>query len=80
MTQRQNTIHGGTRTRAVLIDERDAADLIGLTPRFLQERRRTGDGPPFVRISSRCIRYRPSDIEAWAEDRLRTSTSDADAA
>jgi hypothetical protein len=69
-------IHGGTRTRAVLVDERTAATMIDLTPRFLQERRRTGDGPPFVRISARCIRYRPEDLEAWAAERIRTSTTD----
>jgi hypothetical protein len=60
----------------ILLNEREAADAIGLTPRFLVERRRTGDGPPFVRVSSRCIRYRPQDIERWAVERLRTSTSD----
>jgi hypothetical protein len=60
----------------VLVSEVEAAEMIGLTPRFLQVRRSTGDGPPFVRISSRCIRYRPEDLEAWAEERLRTSTSD----
>jgi predicted DNA-binding transcriptional regulator AlpA len=76
----QQKIHGGTRTRSILVDERTAATMIDMTPRFLQERRRRGNGPPFVQISSRCIRYRPEDIEAWAEERLRTSTSDQGAA
>jgi predicted DNA-binding transcriptional regulator AlpA len=76
----QQKIHGGTRTRSILVDERTAATMIDLTPRFLQERRRRGDGPPYVRISSRCVRYRPEDIEAWAEERIRTSTSDSGAA
>jgi hypothetical protein len=66
--------------RKILVDEREAADLIGLTPRFLQVRRQNGDGPPFVRVSSRCVRYRPEDLRAWAADRLRTSTSDLGAA
>jgi hypothetical protein len=60
----------------LLLTEAEAADSIGLTPRFLQERRRTGDSPPFVRISARCIRYRPEDLQRWAESHLRTSTSD----
>lgn len=60
----------------ILLTESEAADAIGLTPRFLTERRRQGDGPPFVRISSRCVRYRPADLERWAAERLRTSTSD----
>jgi hypothetical protein len=60
----------------LLLTEREAAEAIGLTPRFLTERRRLGGGPPFVRISARCIRYRPEDIQHWARERIRTSTSD----
>lgn len=62
-------------TTRILLDEREAAESIGLTPRFLQARRVRGDGPPFVRISSRCIRYRPEDIRRWAEEHLAQSTS-----
>lgn len=64
------------KTSKLLLSEAEAADAIGFTPRFLQERRRTGGGPPFVRISSRAIRYRPADIDAWAREHIRTSTSD----
>jgi len=65
-----------TRPPRLLLTEEEAAQAIGLTPRFLQNRRHLGDGPPFVQISSRCIRYRPDDIKTWAAERLRTSTSD----
>ena len=60
----------------ILLTEDEAAELIGFTPRFLQERRFRGGGPPFVRVSARAIRYRPVDLEEWAAKRLRTSTSD----
>lgn len=60
----------------ILLDEREAADLIGLTPRFMQSRRSQGDGPPYVKISSRCIRYRPEDLRQWAAERIRQSTAD----
>ena len=60
----------------LLLTEEEAADLTGFTPRFFQERRYKGDGPQFVRISARAVRYRIEDLEAWARDRLRTSTSD----
>ena len=60
----------------LLLSEAEAAEAIGLTPRYLQEKRRRGDGPPYVALSTRCIRYRPSDIDEWAAARLRTSTSD----
>lgn len=59
-----------------LLDEQTAAELIGLTPRFLQARRQRGGGPPYVSISRRCIRYRRSDLEGWINDRVRSSTSE----
>lgn len=63
-------------TTPILLDERTAATALYVTPRTLQEWRRRGGGPQFVRVSSRCIRYRPEDLAAWAAERLRTSTSD----
>ena len=55
---------------AILLDERAAAVALGVTPRAMQEWRRSGFGPPCVRVSSRCIRYRPEDLRAWAAERL----------
>ena len=63
----------------LLVDEATAARLIGLTTRFLRQRRRKGNGPPFVRISSRCVRYEPDMLRAWAMSLRRTSTSDSGA-
>ena len=63
-------------TERILLTEAEAAEFIGFTPRFLQDRRYRGDGPPFVRVSARAIRYRIEDLEQWAEERLRTSTSE----
>ena len=60
----------------LLLTETEAAETLGFTTRFLQNRRHRGNGPRFVRISARAIRYRPEDLAAWAEARLRTSTSD----
>lgn len=59
-----------------LIDEKTAAAFLGLTDRTLQGYRRKGGGATFIRISSRCIRYRRADLRKWAEARLRSSTSD----
>jgi predicted site-specific integrase-resolvase len=60
----------------ILLNEADAAKALGLTPRTLQEWRRRGSNLPYVRVSSRCIRYRWVDLQAFAEERIRTSTSD----
>lgn len=58
-----------------LLSEDQAARFLGLTARFLQKHRQLGDGPAFVRISCRCIRYRRTDLKAWSESRLKTSTA-----
>lgn len=59
-----------------LLDERQAGSMLGLTARTMQSWRHSGDGPPHVKISSRCVRYRLSDLEQFAAERLRSSTSD----
>ncbi len=59
-----------------LLNERQAAKLLSVSPRALQKWRSNGRGPLFVRISARCIRYRPRDLATWATDRIRRSTSD----
>ena len=59
-----------------LIDEKAAATFLGLERRTMQGFRQRGGGPGFMRISSRCIRYRRIDLRDWAEARMRSSTSD----
>ena len=61
---------------AALITERDAANFLGLTDRTMQAWRRKGGGPRYVKISSRCIRYRRAELREWADARVRTSTAD----
>ncbi len=52
------------------IRTRDAAELLGVSVRVLEKWRREGGGPPFLRISRRCVRYRLKDIELWQEEQL----------
>ena len=59
-----------------LIDEREAAVFLDLTHRTMQAMRQRGDGPRYVVISSRCIRYRRENLKSYADQRVRTSTSD----
>ena len=59
-----------------LIDEKAAARFLGLTDRSVQKMRQEGGGPHYIRLSSRCLRYRRIDLRAWAETRMRSSTSD----
>lgn len=59
-----------------LIDESGAADFLDVSKRLMQAMRQIGNGPQYIRLSARCIRYRRIDLHAWSEDRLRSSTSD----
>ena len=59
-----------------LLTEGEAAAFLKLTTRALQAWRYQGRGPRYVKISARAVRYRPEDLKAWIETRLRSSTSD----
>ena len=59
-----------------LIDEKPAADFLDVKPRTMQKWRQTGEGPEYVRLSARCIRYTRALLRAYAEARIRKSTSD----
>jgi hypothetical protein len=58
-----------------LLGEQAAARYLGISARFLQKHRCDGDGPPFVRISGRCIRYRRRDLTDWSASLIRTSVA-----
>lgn len=59
-----------------LLTTEQAGDVLGLTRRALEERRRRGSGPPYVRVGATTVRYRLSDLETWIEERVYTSTSE----
>ena len=59
-----------------LVDENVAAEFCDVTPRSMQKWRQTGEGPPFVRISSKCIKYTRFNCRIWYLNLLRSSTSD----
>ncbi len=59
-----------------LINEKAAGDFLRLTARTMQTMRQRGGGPQYIAISARCIRYRRCGLKAWADERVRTSTSD----
>lgn len=65
----------GSRKEDLLLTTEQAAEYLGMTSRFLEEKRRTGGGPLFVRISARAVRYRESALRAWLEMRTVANTS-----
>ena len=59
-----------------LIPETEAAEFLNLTTRSMQSMRQRGGGPPFFRLSARCVKYTRLRCKAWYDARLRSSTSD----
>ena len=57
-----------------LIDQKQAARILGLSVRTLERHRIAGTGPRFARLG-RLIRYRQNDLIEWVDGSLRTSTS-----
>jgi predicted DNA-binding transcriptional regulator AlpA len=47
--------------------------MLGIRPRTLAGYRRAGEGPPYVQIGTRRVKYRRQEVLAWAESRLRIS-------
>lgn len=67
-------------TSQALINERQAAELIGLSVAWLRRKRWSGGGIPFVKIGDGfkgAVRYRLEDVNNFLESRIRYSTSDA---
>jgi hypothetical protein len=58
-----------------LITPAAAADRLSVTAKVLERWRGTGDGPAFVRLTSKTIRYRPTDIDAFVAVHMRASTA-----
>jgi hypothetical protein len=58
-----------------LLTTKQAADWLGYKPRMLEARRFRGDGPLFIRISARAVRYRLQDLQNWVNTRICSSTS-----
>lgn len=59
-----------------LINEQEAALLLGYSVRALQNWRVRGGGPAFVKVSARSIRYRRRDLLNWIESKTVRNTSE----
>jgi hypothetical protein len=51
-----------------VLDDKQASVLLHTNPRCLRDWRQKR-GLPFIRITSKVIRYRRADIDQWLEDR-----------
>jgi hypothetical protein len=53
----------------------DAARFLAISPRTLEKHRVFGTGPVFRKLGGRVV-YAIADLEGWAEEGARRSTSD----
>lgn len=58
----------------VLWNEQQLALFLQKSPRTLQQLRRTGGGPPFLKLGG-SVRYDPEVIRDWVRAGARTSTA-----
>jgi excisionase family DNA binding protein len=58
-----------------LLNEHEAAALLGVSVRTLQNWRLRGGGPPYQKLGS-AVRYSTAKLHEWIECRSRVNTSD----
>ena len=51
------------------LSENELAALLKVSKRTIQRWRSSGEGPPFIRVGARSIRYQLSSCMEWAEER-----------
>ncbi|ARM84214.1 MULTISPECIES: helix-turn-helix transcriptional regulator [Marinobacter] len=59
-----------------LFTTKEAAELLGVSKAFLERDRWAGARVPFIKVGSRAVRYRLSDLESYIERQIRHSTSE----
>lgn len=55
----------------------DAARYLGIGQSTLERKRIDGTGPKFRTLGAKIVTYAVSDLDAWANENVRTSTSEA---
>lgn len=58
-----------------LFNTKEAADYLGVSKAFLERVRWAGARIPFIKVGSRTVRYRLSDLNSYIEKQVRLSTS-----
>ncbi|CAN0578270.1 unnamed protein product [Ectocarpus sp. 12 AP-2014] len=59
-----------------LLTTAEAAKFLGVSKAFLERDRWAGARVPFIKVGSRAVRYRLSDLNEYVEKQVRLSTSE----
>lgn len=54
-----------TTSEDTLLTTNEAADYLRVSPRTMEDWRRTGAGPVYVSLARNCVRYRFGDLVQW---------------
>lgn len=63
-----------------LLTPAQVAKWTGYSTTGLAQLRHRGQGPKFIKLTARAVRYRQSEVEAWLDAQTRTCTEGGDAA
>lgn len=68
-------INNGVEPKPIeTLTEVQLAESLMISIKTLQRWRLEGGGPPFIKISRRCVRYRIDDVHEWMNKKLRENT------
>ena len=59
-----------------ILNTSEAANYLGVSKAFLERDRWAGARIPFIKVGTRAVRYRFSDLNAYLDSQVRKSTSD----
>lgn len=59
-----------------LLNTKQAAEYLSVSMAFLERDRWAGARIPFIKVGSRAVRYRMSDLDNYLDGQVRISTSD----
>ena len=65
------------RDREALLSPPEVAEELRVSVGHLGQMRYLGTGPRYLKMGGKAVRYRRSDIDAWIEANMRTSTGAA---
>jgi predicted DNA-binding transcriptional regulator AlpA len=68
--QQETSAREGRRLR-----QEAAAEYLGWSESTLEKKRLTGDGPPYIKLSTGRVVYDTRDLDQWLDERRVTSTS-----
>jgi predicted site-specific integrase-resolvase len=73
LTVEENTEAGGLKP---LLTALQAAERLGVPASLLERWRGTGEGPAYIKLSGKYVRYQQADLEAFVEARRRRNTAE----